>query len=431
MKKKITLTFLILLMAGYLANADNSYVKKVIVVNEGRFDYNNNVQVIPVTIGAYDPVTQVYTIFDTIQQARFASHVIVENGSIYVAADSTIVRYDADSYRRLATAYVRGARKLAVWNDQLLVSRWEYLQSFDSYFRVLDKNGLGFLYDLPTTAGPKYATEGIIVKDNMAYVAVGNGFDWGHEVGLIGRVDLISHAYPDEIDLGTGGTNPEGMFEENNVIYTVNNTNYTAASISSIDLASRATITTNLESSTGCGASGYSKGYIMYQVSFYNQLARFNTGSLQVQDTLMINMNIYGMASDNLNGLLYIGETDYINSGKIFIYDLNGVLQGSFNVGVSPGNIALDIRTTTGINADSYRNAISCYPNPAHNEVIVLDGTHSSNAAYVLTDMTGREVSRLSAAASRFTIDISSLDAGIYILKSLSDPAATVKITKQ
>src|SRR5438128_4392090 len=99
MKRKITLSVFVLLAGCLAANAQNYYVHKVIVLNEGHYDYVNQVQTVPVTVGAYDPSMHVYAVFDTIQNARFASHVMIDGSSIYVAADSQLIRYDADSYQ--------------------------------------------------------------------------------------------------------------------------------------------------------------------------------------------------------------------------------------------------------------------------------------------------------------------------------------------
>src|SRR6185436_3725776 len=153
MKRKITL---LLAFFPLLLNAQ-SYVNRVIILNEGHYDYVNMVQTVPVTVGAYNPVTHQYAAFDTILNARFASHVLVDGSSIYVAADSFLIRYDADTYQRLATATVTGIRKLAVWNNQLLVSRGEYMVTFNSYFRAYDKSTLAFSYELTTASGPQFA----------------------------------------------------------------------------------------------------------------------------------------------------------------------------------------------------------------------------------------------------------------------------------
>src|SRR5436853_663798 len=99
MKRKITILIFILLTGWAGLHAQTSYVNRVIVLNEGHYDYVNQVQLIPVTVGAYNPVTHSYTTFDTIPNARFATHVIVDGSGIYVAADNQLIRYDIDTYQ--------------------------------------------------------------------------------------------------------------------------------------------------------------------------------------------------------------------------------------------------------------------------------------------------------------------------------------------
>ena len=49
-----------------------TYLHQVIVLSEGRYDYVNLVQDVPVTIGSYHPVNETYMVFDTITGSRFA-----------------------------------------------------------------------------------------------------------------------------------------------------------------------------------------------------------------------------------------------------------------------------------------------------------------------------------------------------------------------
>ena len=430
MKRKITLAVFTLFVTFCSAN---DYVHRVIVLNEGHYDYVNMVQTVPVTVGAYNPVSHQYTTFDTIQNARFASDVIVNGSDIFVAADNQLIRYDADSYQRLATASVQGVRKVAVWNNQLLVSRGEYLQTFGSYFQAYDKNDLHFLYELPVASGPQFASEGIVVKDNVAYIAINNGFDWGNEVGLLGRVDLATQTYLTEVDLGSGGKNPENIILDNDRIFTVNNTDYTTASVSRIDISSLVVTTTNLMTSTGCGASVFASSYVVFQPMGDISLGRFNTLTLGLDGSLAINRNIYGMISDEINSLLYVGETDYASYGKVIMYDFAGALVDSFDVSVSPGNMALDIRTVAGINENSQPDQLlSCYPNPVHDLArIAVNNKNFSGDTFVLTDITGRTVKNTVADNSSFSLDLQSLDAGIYFLQSSTQASQKIKIVKQ
>ena len=114
-------------------------VHQVVVLNEGYFDYfNGGGQLVPVSLGSYDPATGGYQNMVTITGPRFGSDVLVDGGSIYVAADDRVLRYDADTYVQTGEAMVLGVRKLAIWNDQLLMTRGE-IGGLPHYFEVRDK----------------------------------------------------------------------------------------------------------------------------------------------------------------------------------------------------------------------------------------------------------------------------------------------------
>src|SRR3954465_11424983 len=105
MKNKIKQLLLVLALPGgaQVCFAQN-YVHRVIILNEGHYDYVNSVQTVPVTLGVYNPATGIYNQVAVINNARFASNVITDGNSIYAAADSFLIRYDINTYQVLATA---------------------------------------------------------------------------------------------------------------------------------------------------------------------------------------------------------------------------------------------------------------------------------------------------------------------------------------
>ena len=103
-----------------------SYVHQVFVLNEGYFDYNLNQSISPVTIGAYIPSNQSYMTLDTINGARFASDLVIDEDYFYVAADNMLYKYDIHSYNLLASQQVDGIRNIAIWDNKVIVSRGDY-----------------------------------------------------------------------------------------------------------------------------------------------------------------------------------------------------------------------------------------------------------------------------------------------------------------
>jgi hypothetical protein len=116
-------------------------------------------------------------------------------------------------------------------------------------------------------------------------------------------------------------------------------------------------------------------------------------------------LNYYELAQETVSGQLYTSETDYFSFGKVHIFDANNIELSNFNVGISPGTIVFDVRSSAGVSA--IENTISIYPNPAVDLLNVsIDGVKQ------VYDLTGK----LLIESSATSLDISALNQGIYVL---------------
>lgn len=430
--KKILLN-VVGLAALFISGATQAqeYVHQVIFLNEGQYDYNNGVQVTPVTIGAYDPVTETYADFDTIWDAQFGSDVLIDGDYIYVAADSIILKYNSSTHQLVNSVIVQGTRNLAIWNDQLLVTRGNQTP-YNSYFQVYDKNTLGFIYELDTQDGPSASSSDVKVYNDTAYIAINNSFDWGNYVGKLGIVDLNNQTYQAEVDLGPDAINPENIMIENGKIYTLNNKNFDGSSITSFDIATRANSTTGIAVNSSCGTSTKADGHIYFMEYSVGKLARYNLSQGSVSDTIANSDAYYGMVEDEVNGVIYATFTDYVSYGEAYILDYNGGKLDSFMVGISPGNMALDVRTSVGIN-EAMANMVDIYPNPTASIVNIM-GLDAVNAKAInITDLSGRLVysQNLSAVPNTLEISIDDLARGVYVLSIQTDSdIITKKVVK-
>ena len=214
MKKIIILP----LLAIFILNAQNSYINQVLILNEGYLDFSSDSIIEPVTIGSYDVVTDMYSDVITIEGSKFASDLIIEGDFFYVAADNVVNKYDLNTYELISTSIIEGARKLAIYDDYLFVSKGDYDPLtfgpvlFDSYLDVYDLN-LDFLFGFPTTNGPQFSTENIIIENNKLYILINNAYEWGNYQGIVGVINLDDMSYQDEISLGDDGKNPLEMHE--------------------------------------------------------------------------------------------------------------------------------------------------------------------------------------------------------------------------
>ncbi len=426
MKKNLVLATI--LFCSVIANAQQT-LNQVIVLNEGRYDYILQQIDKPVTVGAYNPQTNVYSVFDTIDNARFASDVVVDDANIYVSADNTLLKYDLNTHQLLSTQTVNGIRKLALWNDKILLTRGEYLTTYDSYFQVYNKSDLSFVYQLDTLNGPHYASDGIVIKNNIAYIAINNGFVWGGAVGIVGRVDLTNQNYMPEISLGADGINPENILNDNNKVYTVNNRDYSFASISSIDLSNSNVVTTNLNNAGGCQGSAFINSKIAYQTYNENFIGRFDVNAQSISDSLFINRSIYAMATDELNQNLYASETDFSSYGLVLIYNENGNLLNAFVAGVTPGKFAFDYRNASGISNATINSQVLVFPNPSTDQLTIACTNADEKSTITITSIDGKILYQNNVSGKNFVhhIDISKYAAGTYLLSLQSENKTSVQ----
>ena len=331
------------------------YLHQVLVLNEGYFDFSINQTVVPPTIGSYDPISEVYTTIDTLTNSRFASDMIIEGDFVYVAADNTLYKYDKNTMNIVATQSISGIRNIAVWNDKIAVSRGDYDNMtfapilFNSYLQFYNTSDLSFYSELDTITGPKWSTQNMIVENDNLYITINNAFEFGNEKGIVGVVDMTSMSYINEIDLGPDGKNPDNLLIRGNKLYTVNNKDWSGASISEIDITSSNSTTTNISLvSTGCGTSCLKDDKIIYQISQDTELYEWdlltapNAGS-----PLGFSQNFYELAVNNLDGYIYASSTDFFSYGTINIYDQNNDFVKSFNTSITPGKIIFDTRNTS------------------------------------------------------------------------------------
>ena len=385
------------------------YVHQVLVANEGFFDFQTNAIIEPATIGSYNPTTQTYIVVDTLDGQRFSSDVIIDGNFYYVAADTKIFKYDLNTHQELASITLTGVRNLAIAGDKLIATRGEYLQTFDSYLQVFDKYSMQLLAALDTAVGPKWATQNIVVVNDIAYIAVNNAYEWGNEKGLIGQLDLNTLQYGNEIDLGPEGKNPDNLFLFNNELVTVNNKDWSGASVSKISLNGNVNTQNLANAVTGCGTSALRDDKLVYQISMENTLNDYSLLNMAYEGPVNgITENFYDLAQDPVSGNLYASHTDFFSSGKVYVFSPNNTELTQFNAGVSPGTIVFDVRSSVGIHEVEAK--VSVYPNPCTDQIQISGLT--PNAAYALTDAAGTTMLN----GSETVLSLTNFAPGVYFL---------------
>jgi hypothetical protein len=400
----------VLLLISAFAFSQN-YLHKVLVLNEGYFDYQTNQIIDPVTIGSYDPSTQIYSVVSTLNGMRFGSDLIIDGNFYYVAADSKIYKMDLNTHQELASVVCQGVRNLGVYQNKLVATRGEYLTTFDSYLHIYDANTLSLIQAIDTISGPKWASQNIVVDGSIAYIAINNGYEWGNEKGLIGKLNLDNLSYGNEVDLGPDGKNPDNLMKSGDFLYTVNNKDWSNASVSKVALNGSSNATVNLQSAaTGCGTSALRDDKLVYQISMETTLNEFDINLMNLSGPISSHsINYYELAQEPVSGQLYTSETDFFSFGKIHIFDDNNTELSNFNVGISPGTIVFDVRPSVGLTEQE--NSLSIYPNPT-NENLYLSGFSSEKTR--ILDLSGKEV----ISTFEKTVNVSNLKNGAYLLEN-------------
>ena len=229
---------------------------------------------------------------------------------------------------------------------------------FDSYFLWFDAETLEQVGQLPAEEGIGYSCEGFEIVDGKAYVAINNGFAWAQEVGKVGVYDVATGEY-EEHDLGEEGKNPAHIKVVDGGVLTVNNTDWSATSLSRVDLVSlgaeeSAVATQYVDGvSAGCNAASVLGEELVFQVSTEMGMRKANVGDLAlVEGTWGPGSDIYyRMAVNPLNSDVYATVTSFSADavGVVQILNSEGALISSFEAGNVPGGIAFDIRSVESV----------------------------------------------------------------------------------
>ena len=396
---------------------------QVLVVNEGYFDYQTGAILEPVTIGSYNPTTQLYQVVDTLENMRFASDLVIDGNFYYVAADSKIFKMDLNTHQEIASVSCPGVRNLAVYQNKLVATRGEYLTTYDSYLHVYNTADLQLIQAFDTLTGPKWATQNIVIEGATAYLVVNNAYEWGNEKGIIGQLNLANLSYGNEVDLGPDGKNPDNLIKFGSALYTVNNKDWTGTSISKFELATSTPSTVNIANAiTGCGTSALRDDKITYQISSEITLNNFDLISMNnVGPVNGANLNFYELAQEPLSGHLYASTTDFFSTGTVFIYDAANTEIHQFAVGISPGTIVFDIRSSAGVTTENTTD-FTVSPKPS-NGMINIHGK-TANAIVTLTDLNGMMLQ----STSNDTLNIETLPAGIYFVNLNGTSQKVIKL---
>ena len=333
---------------------------RAFVLCEGALDFQSGVvtespRLGVIDLGVEEPVFSVLRVFEG---HAFASDVIVasDGQSLYVAAEDTVYRLDAGTGAVIAEQPLQGARKLAQAGDRVFVSRGDHdpvtwsSVPFDHYLVALDADDLAWQagWAAASDEGPAFAAEGVCMAGGGLYVAVNNAFSYGEEVGLIGRVDLISGQYTEQ-ELGDFGLNPVHLFDAGDgAVVSVNARQYDGTSLSRWDGAGEAITLNVAEATAGCGAAAWHGDGVLYQIYGEGGFRKANGTTLVENGTWDGNgQSVYAMAMLPGDQVL-LGMTDFATTGSVELWDMEEGWNWMVPVGVAPGRLVVS-STVSGV----------------------------------------------------------------------------------
>lgn len=405
------LLFLILFVQGPLTA--QTTMRQVIISNGGTFGPGNFVKV-----ASFTPSTGTYIIFDSIP-ASSTQDVVCSDGEGFVAADSFLVKYDLDSYQRLATAMVPGIRKIAV-NDSIVVVTRGFGASGD-YVQVYRRSNLQLLYSVSQVSDE---SEGVVIKGDTAYVAVPGNFM--STVGKLALIDLNSQTFIREVDLDTLGAGIKRLFIKDNVVWSVNTISFgsTYGALTRYDIASGLFQNLKLDFPVGDGAGV--KGNLLY-ASFHGGMGSFSLPMASVVDTTIFTGSFAGSVLDTINDRFFVTKTDFFSFGRLYWYSLSGTFQDSLEIGISPEALAVDYRISTST-SPAQASDFRVWPNPAQ-DFVAVNWQGQGAKTLAVRDLQGRLLVSKKGFSGQHTtkLDLSGLPAGLYVLELTTQSGKTAK----
>jgi len=429
MKKSVCACFVLVVFVLLINDAifaqRNEWVNQVIVVNGGLYESVPN-PVDYVTVQSFNPVTQQTTVFGTIY-TQSTQDIVVKDNFAYVAAQDSIVKYNIDTYQRIAAIPDSGLSKLYIYNNRLIVTKQWPVKRF--FVEVLNTNDLSLIYRTQNISGD--CGEAIIAGDSL-YVAVNGGFL--STEGKLAVINPYNWKLRREINLGTEAKGILNLYNYNGLIYAICHTPEGTTGIGNITVYDyHLSVFENIPVGVTLGDGYGLKDNLLY-ANMNHGIGSFNLLTNKIVDTTLIpdpgfinRVSISSAAVDYVNGLLYTNIGNMLTFGRGLIATVAGDSIGSYTTGLNADAIAIDYRTPVGINSYSDTSEFSLYPNPVSNELIVELKNKSLMREIIISNPTGESFCTSFTSSNRlFYVTCSNLPKGLYFLTIKTDKGNSI-----
>ena len=319
------------------------------VLNEGRFDWSTGEVVEAPSLGRIDMATLDYQALLAFDGAAYATDLEMAGDVAVVVLENRVVKVDLTSGQILANANLLGAQEAALLSDGTVVVTRGGVDPINyeplplaSYLVWLDGADLTFEGELVPSQGPSAPSQEIAVLNDVVYIGVNNGWEWGQEVGRLGRWSPQESTY-EEWNLGEGAVNPVALHARDGHLFTVNNGDWSSTSVSRVSLDAVPFVETALLAnvSAGCNASAFVGDDLALQIDGETGLRLLNGTSLTWSESILNPQApaAYSLAVHDAFGWVCSGVTDFASFGEVQIHTTSGDLIATVPVGTAPGTL--------------------------------------------------------------------------------------------
>ena len=408
------------------------WVNQVIIVNSGKFEFNPPYQDY-VTVQAYDPVTHVVKFFDTIY-TQSAQDVIIDGHYAYVAAQDSIIKYDIDSYQRVAAIADSGMSKLCFYNNKLIVSKQYPIKRF--FVEILDPNLalLAFVEGISGDCG------GISADKDTVFVAVNHG--WLGTDGRLAMIGMNNWILKREKNFGTNAIGIWDLYNYGGRINTINKTPYGYPAVGSLTSYYFYTnfYTTNVLNYTIGDGAGIVNNLLYLKVD--EGIGSYNLDTQTMVDPSIVpdpgslnHVYILSCGVDYINDRLYLNIGNRSVNGIGVVTTLTGDSITSFPEGISADCMAVDYRMPVGFSPEIKKDeSFTIFPDPVENSLSLKLNGNESLKEIKLIDLTGRTLinKQLNSDDKAIVINCETFSSGIYFVSvKTGDGIKTKKFIKR
>ncbi len=308
----------------------------VYILNSGKWGSNN------AEITHYDPVsgtvsTNVFELANGKKMGDTGNDMLIYGSKLYIAMSGSALVFVTDMQGKiLAEVVAKGdgsnysPRQMTAANGKVYVSYME------GYVGAIDTTS----YAVKTAAVGPYP-EGLACVNGKLYVAITDGNNYPNYANKVQVLDPATLAVKKEIEVAH---NPQTFhYAGNNMMYLVTKGNYAdiPAKLQKIDVSTDKVTDIAGIAPTNLALGNSDKGYILSTVydENWNPVTKFyvfDIASDKIDGELVSPELVpdgYCINTDPVTGNIYIGSSDYINNGDMYIVSPAGEVLKKFDTG--------------------------------------------------------------------------------------------------